>query len=38
LRRAGRHAEAAVHYRRALDLATTDAERRYLARRLSESG
>ena len=38
LRRTGRHAEAAVHYRRALDLATADAERRYLARRLSESG
>ena len=38
LRRAGRHEEAAVHYRRALDLATTDAERRYLARRLAASG
>jgi RNA polymerase sigma-70 factor, ECF subfamily len=36
LRRLGRPAEAAVHYREALDLAATDAERRYLARRLAE--
>jgi RNA polymerase sigma-70 factor (ECF subfamily) len=36
LRRLGRTAEAAVAYRAALDLATNDAERRYLARRLSE--
>jgi RNA polymerase sigma-70 factor, ECF subfamily len=37
LRRLGRHAEAAAGYREALDLATTDAERRYLARRLAET-
>jgi RNA polymerase sigma-70 factor, ECF subfamily len=36
LRRLGRHAEAAAGYREALELATTDAERRYLARRLAE--
>jgi RNA polymerase sigma-70 factor, ECF subfamily len=36
LRRLERPAEAAVHYREALDLAATDAERRYLARRLAE--
>jgi RNA polymerase sigma-70 factor (ECF subfamily) len=34
LRRLGRHAEAAVSYRDALDLDMTDAERRYLTRRL----
>jgi RNA polymerase sigma-70 factor, ECF subfamily len=34
LRRLERHAEAAASYREALELATTDAERRYLARRL----
>ena len=38
LRRLGRHSEAAAAYRTALDLAPTDAERRYLARRLAESG
>jgi predicted RNA polymerase sigma factor len=37
LRRLGRHAEAAAAYRAALDLATTEAERRYLTRRLSET-
>jgi RNA polymerase sigma-70 factor, ECF subfamily len=37
LRRLGRHAEAASSYRQALDLAVTDAERRYLARRLAEA-
>ena len=36
LRRLQRPAEAAVHYREALDLPATDAERRYLARRLAE--
>jgi len=36
LRRLGRSAEADVAYREALDLANTDAERRYLARRLKE--
>jgi RNA polymerase sigma-70 factor, ECF subfamily len=36
LRRLGRSAEADVAYREALDLANTDAERRYLARRLEE--
>jgi len=36
LRRLGRADEAAVAYRAALDLATTDAERRYLTRRLAE--
>jgi RNA polymerase sigma-70 factor (ECF subfamily) len=38
LRRLGRHSEAAAAYRTALDLAPTDAERRYLARRLAEAG
>jgi RNA polymerase sigma-70 factor (ECF subfamily) len=38
LRRLGRHAEAAAAYRAALDLAPTESERRYLARRLAESG
>jgi RNA polymerase sigma-70 factor (ECF subfamily) len=37
LRRLGRHAEAADGYREALDLTATDAERRYLARRLAEA-
>jgi RNA polymerase sigma-70 factor (ECF subfamily) len=37
LRRLGRHTEAAVGYREALELAATDAERRYLARRLAEA-
>jgi RNA polymerase sigma-70 factor (ECF subfamily) len=37
LRRLGRPAEAAVSYREALDLAATDAERRYLAGRLAET-
>ena len=36
LRRAGRGAEAQVHYRRALELVTNAAERRYLERRLLE--
>jgi RNA polymerase sigma-70 factor, ECF subfamily len=36
LRRLGRTAEAAAAYREALDLAPTDAERRYLTRRLSQ--
>ncbi|MDN3351481.1 RNA polymerase sigma factor [Actinomadura sp. DC4] len=36
LRRAGRPAEAAAAYRSALDLTTTDTERRYLDRRLAE--
>ncbi|WP_198676018.1 RNA polymerase sigma factor [Kribbella monticola] len=36
LRRLGRLAEAATAYREALELATTEAERRYLARRLEE--
>jgi RNA polymerase sigma-70 factor, ECF subfamily len=36
LRRLDRPAEAAVGYRDALELAATDAERRYLARRLAE--
>jgi RNA polymerase sigma-70 factor (ECF subfamily) len=38
LRRLGRNAEAAEAYRRALALARTDAERRYLSRRLTEVG
>jgi len=38
LRRLGRTAEAAAQYRAALDLATTDTERRYLRRRLAEAG
>jgi RNA polymerase sigma-70 factor, ECF subfamily len=37
LRRLGRHAEAAGAYRRAIELAGTDAERRYLSRRLAET-
>jgi RNA polymerase sigma-70 factor (ECF subfamily) len=37
LRRLGRPAEAAASYREALDLAATDAERRYLAGRLAET-
>ena len=36
LRRLGRHADAAAAYRAALDLATTDSERRFLTRRLAE--
>jgi RNA polymerase sigma-70 factor (ECF subfamily) len=36
LRRLGRAEEAADAYRRALELTTTDTERRYLARRLAE--
>jgi RNA polymerase sigma-70 factor (ECF subfamily) len=38
LRRLGRAAEAAVCYREAMELASTDAERRFLARRLAEVG
>jgi RNA polymerase sigma-70 factor, ECF subfamily len=38
LRRLGRSAEAAAAYREALELVGTDAERRYLARRLAEIG
>jgi RNA polymerase sigma-70 factor, ECF subfamily len=37
LRRLGRLPEAAVAYREALELASTDAERRYLSRRLAEA-
>ena len=37
LRRLGRAAEASVAYREALELAGTDAERRYLRRRLAET-
>jgi RNA polymerase sigma-70 factor (ECF subfamily) len=37
LRRLGRPADAAASYREALDLAATDAERRYLAGRLAET-
>jgi RNA polymerase sigma-70 factor (ECF subfamily) len=37
LRRLGRTDEAAVAYRRALELAPTDPERRYLGRRLAET-
>ncbi len=37
LRRLGRFAEAAAAYRQAFDLAPTDAERRYLARRAGEA-
>ena len=37
LRRLGRTAEAAAAYAEALELASTDAERRYLARRLAEA-
>jgi RNA polymerase sigma-70 factor, ECF subfamily len=36
LRRLGQHGEAAASYRKALDLAVNDAERRYLAHRLAE--
>jgi RNA polymerase sigma-70 factor (ECF subfamily) len=36
LRRLERHAEAAAGYREALELASTEAERRYLTRRLAE--
>ncbi|TDO56060.1 RNA polymerase sigma-70 factor (ECF subfamily) [Kribbella sp. VKM Ac-2571] len=36
LRRLGRNAEAAVAYRQAIELVATDAERRYLTRRLAE--
>jgi RNA polymerase sigma-70 factor (ECF subfamily) len=36
LRRLERNAEATLAYREALALATSDAERRYLARRLDE--
>jgi RNA polymerase sigma-70 factor (ECF subfamily) len=35
-RRLGHHAEAAGSYRQALELAATEAERRYLSRRLAE--
>jgi RNA polymerase sigma-70 factor, ECF subfamily len=38
LRRLGRLGEAAVAYREALELASTDAERRFLRRRLAETG
>nr|MDP9341118.1 RNA polymerase subunit sigma-24 [Actinomycetota bacterium] len=38
LRRLDRRDEAADAYRRALDLATNPAERRFLARRLAEVG
>jgi RNA polymerase sigma-70 factor, ECF subfamily len=37
LRRLGRRTEAAASYRAARDLAATDAERRYLDRRLAET-
>ena len=37
LRRLGRTAEAAAAYAEALELASTDAERRYLSRRLAET-
>jgi RNA polymerase sigma-70 factor, ECF subfamily len=37
LRRLGRRSEAAVAYREALDLASTDAEQRFLRRRLAET-
>ena len=36
LRRLERHADAAAAYRAALELTSTDAERRYLNRRLAE--
>ncbi len=36
LRRQGRRSEAAAAYREALNLASTDSERAYLARRLAE--
>jgi RNA polymerase sigma-70 factor (ECF subfamily) len=38
LRRLGRRPEAAAAYAEALELASTDAERRYLRRRLAETG
>jgi RNA polymerase sigma-70 factor, ECF subfamily len=38
LRRLGRADAAAASYRDAIDLASTDAERRYLSRRLAETG
>jgi RNA polymerase sigma-70 factor, ECF subfamily len=38
LRRLGRLSEAAVAYQEALELAGTDAERRFLSRRLAETG
>jgi RNA polymerase sigma-70 factor (ECF subfamily) len=38
LRRQGRHSEAAAAYAEALELAGTDAERRFLRRRLAEIG
>jgi RNA polymerase sigma-70 factor, ECF subfamily len=38
LRRLGRHAEAADAYRSAIERAATDSERRYLTRRLAETG
>jgi RNA polymerase sigma-70 factor (ECF subfamily) len=38
LRRLGRDREAAAAYREALELARTDAERRFLRRRLAEVG
>jgi RNA polymerase sigma-70 factor (ECF subfamily) len=38
LRRLGRKAEAALAYQRARDLAPTEAERRYLSKRLAETG
>jgi len=38
LRRLDRHDEAAVSYRRALDLASEDVERAFLERRLAEAG
>ena len=37
-RRLGRADEAAACYREAIGLASTDAERRYLSRRLAETG
>jgi RNA polymerase sigma-70 factor (ECF subfamily) len=37
LRRLGRSDQAAAAYRRAIELAPTDAERRYLTRRLAET-
>jgi RNA polymerase sigma-70 factor (ECF subfamily) len=37
-RRLGRADEAAGCYREAIGLASTDAERRYLSRRLAETG
>ena len=38
LRRLGRHEDAGAAYERALELVTSESERRYLARRLAESG